>query len=69
IPDYELPVREKGKYRLILSTDEERFGGLKRQDVGGEYFSFDVENDDGSITSKIKIYNTSRTAMVFELAE
>ena len=69
IPDYELPVREKGKYSLVLSTDEERFGGLKRQEIGGEYFSFDVENDDGTTTSKIKIYNTSRTAMVFELVE
>ena len=69
IPDYELPVREKGKYRLVLSTDEERFGGLKRQDIGGEYFSFDVENDDDTVTTKIKIYNTSRTAMVFELVE
>ena len=69
IPDYELPVREKGKYRLVLSTDEERFGGLKRQEIGGEYFSFDVENEDGTTTSKIKIYNTSRTAMVFELVE
>ena len=56
IPDYELPVREKGKYRLVLSTDEERFGGLKRQEIGGEYFSFDVENEDGTTTSKIKIY-------------
>ena len=69
IPDYELPVRRAGKYVLELSTDEERFGGLARQMVGEEHFSFNVECEDGSIQPRIKIYNTSRTAMVLRLKE
>ena len=69
IPDYELPVRRAGKYVLELSTDEERFGGLARQEVGEEHFSFNVECEDGSIQPRIKIYNTSRTAMVLRLKE
>ena len=69
IPDYELPVRKAGKYVLELSTDEERFGGLARQEVGEEHFSFNVECEDGSIQPRIKIYNTSRTAMVLRCKE
>ena len=69
IPDYELPVREAGKYVLELSTDEERFGGLTRQEVGEEHFSFNFECEDGTVQPRIKIYNTSRTAMVFRRKE
>ena len=64
IPDYELPVRKAGKYVLELSTDEERFGGLARQKVGEEHFSFNVEGEDGELYPRIKIYNTPRTAVV-----
>lgn len=64
IPDYELPVHEAGKYEVILSTDEERFGGLKRQTVGEEHFSFNVEDEEGNAYPRLKIYNTSRTAIV-----
>ena len=69
IPDYELPVREAGKYILQLSTDEEQYGGLGRQEIGAEHFSFNAETEDGAIQPKIKIYNTSRTAMVFRREE
>ena len=68
IPDYELPVREAGKYVLALSTDEERFGGLGRQRTDDEHFSFPVETADG-IRHRIRIYNTSRTAAVFRRYE
>ena len=64
IPDYEIPLREAGKYELILSSDEERFGGHARHEVGQEHFSFNVEGDDGMLYPRLKIYNTSRTAMV-----
>ena len=69
IPDYELPVREAGKYVLVLSTDEERFGGLGRQRTDDEHFSFPVESSDGTIRPHIRIYNTSRTAAVFRRYE
>lgn len=69
IPDYELPVREAGKYMLVLSTDEERFGGLGRQRTDDEHFSYPVEFPDGTICPHIRIYNTSRTAAVFRRYE
>ncbi|MFI3286162.1 MAG: alpha-amylase family glycosyl hydrolase [Rikenellaceae bacterium] len=62
IPDYILKVPKAGKYVSQLSTDELRFGGLDRSKIGEEHFSYsDGENH------YIKIYNTSRTAMVFKI--
>ena len=66
IPDYELPVHEAGKYEVVLSTDEKRFGGLARQKQGEEHFSFNVEGEDGTLYPRLKIYNTSRTAIVLK---
>ena len=64
IPDYEIPLHEAGKYELLLSSDEERFGGHARHQEGQEYFSFNVEGEDGMLYPRLKIYNTSRTALV-----
>ena len=61
IPDYELPVRREGRYVPLLSTDEARFGGLARQAMDDEHFSFPVGED---AQPHIRIYNTSRTAIV-----
>ena len=69
IPDYELPVHVAGKYEVVLSTDEKRFGGLGRQTLGEEHFSFNVEGEDGELYPRIKIYNTPRTAVVLRKAE
>lgn len=66
IPDYELPVHEAGKYIAVLSTDEARFGGLKRQTKGEEYFTYNFECEDGSVQPRLRIYNTSRTALVLK---
>ena len=64
IPDYEIPLHEAGKYELLLSSDEERFGGHARHQERQEYFSFNVEGEDGTLYPRLKIYNTSRTALV-----
>ena len=64
IPDYEIPLHEAGKYELLLSSDEERFGGHARHQEGQEYFSFNVEGEDGTLYPRLKIYNISRTALV-----
>ena len=64
IPDYEIPLHEAGKYELLLSSDEERFGGHARHQEGQEYFSFNIEGEDGTLYPRLKIYNTSRTALV-----
>ncbi len=62
IPDYIAKVPKAGKYVSILSSDEEQFGGLGRSEIGDEHFSY----SDGE-SNFIKLYNTSRTAMVFKI--
>jgi 1,4-alpha-glucan branching enzyme len=64
IADYELPVHVAGKYEVILSTDEKRYGGFARQALGEQHFTFNVEGEDGEMHPRMKIYNTSRTATV-----
>ncbi len=66
MPDYEVPVREPGRYRIILSTDEPRFGGFGREDLKSNHFSRPEQQADGSVRHTISIYNTSRTARVFQ---
>ena len=65
IPDYRCRVREAGRYELILSTDERRFGGTERARIGSEHFSSPTDNGDGTTSPAISIYNTSRTAAVY----
>lgn len=62
IPDYELPVQAAGRYLPVLSTDERRFGGHERASMQSVHFSYPVEGDPHP---RIRIYNTSRTAVVF----
>ncbi len=66
IPDYVLPVPAPGKYVPLLSTDEKRFGGQERAAMSDEHFSYPVACDDGVTRHYIRIYNTSRTAVVFK---
>lgn len=66
ISDYVIPVPEVGKYRIILSTDEERFGGQGRYDETIEHFSYAEKDDDGQQRNYIKIYSVCRTATVFK---
>ncbi len=65
IPDYELPVPHEGNYRPLLSTDELRFGGQQRESMHGDHFTYTKAGD--TTRHYIKIYNTSRTATVFQL--
>jgi 1,4-alpha-glucan branching enzyme len=59
IPDYEIPIKETGDYRIILSTDDEQFGGFGRVDTKKAYPSF---VKDGK--PYMKIYNVNRAATV-----
>ncbi|MDY3979485.1 MAG: alpha amylase C-terminal domain-containing protein [Tidjanibacter sp.] len=65
VPDYIVPVPEAGSYRIVLSTDEERFGGQGRDDLGTEHFSYSRRNDDGSVGNYMKIYTVCRTATAY----
>ncbi len=62
VPDYIAKVPRAGKYVSVLSTDQERFGGLGRSEIGAEHFSY---SEGGN--HYIKLYNTSRTATVFKI--
>ncbi|MES2732502.1 MAG: alpha amylase C-terminal domain-containing protein [Bacteroidota bacterium] len=54
--DYKFYVPTPGKYRIILNSDEARFGGHNRVDSNLNYFS-DAENF-------LRLYITNRTVMV-----
>ena len=66
IADYITEVPRPGKYTLELTTDDIRFGGQGRQTVGSEHFSFSEKDDNGNLHHYIKVYNTSRTALVLK---
>lgn len=63
-PDYPVPVRRPGKYRLLLDTDRAEFGGFSRLDSREEYFSYEAEG-----VPHIRVYNINRAAQVFERVE
>lgn len=41
--DYRVGVDVPGKYKIVLNSDEKRFGGHERVDAGSEYFTTDME--------------------------
>ncbi|MDL2320717.1 alpha amylase C-terminal domain-containing protein, partial [Alistipes sp. OttesenSCG-928-B03] len=61
IPDYTIRVPAPGTYRVILSTDDPRFGGQSRHDPAARHFT----TPDGD-NHAAKIYNVCRTAMVLK---
>lgn len=63
IPDYRIPVETPGRYRLVLCSDSAEFGGFARVDDSGFFFTA----NDASNRAYLSIYNTNRTAQVFEL--
>ncbi len=62
VPDYTIEVPAPGKYRMLMSTDEERFGGQGRESVETEHFSY--PSADGK-QHYMQIYNICRVASVF----
>ncbi len=64
--DYIIKVREPGKYKLIMSTDDVEFGGYGRMDHTSEHFTFPGETDDEHF---MQVYNVCRTACVYEKIE
>lgn len=44
--DYRVGVETPGKYKIILNSDEKRFGGHDRVDMKGEYFTTDFPWND-----------------------
>ncbi len=63
VPDYGFTVREPGKYKIILNSDNPDFGGHGRVDEDAEYFTFYEEEEK---INRLKIYNTNRTVLVLK---
>lgn len=63
VPDYEFPIPEPGVFRIVMDTDEKRFGGHDRMDHGITYPS---RYDEDKKQHLLRIYSPNRTAIVFE---
>jgi len=60
LPDYQIDVKNTGDYKIILSTDEKRFGGFDNVSLETVFPSEKIENQ-----VNMKIYNVARTACVY----
>ncbi|GLH08149.1 1,4-alpha-glucan-branching enzyme [Gryllus bimaculatus] len=61
--DYRVGVEMPGDYKIVLSSDDEQFGGFKRTDASVSHLSF-PEGFAGRRNS-VMLYLPSRTAVVF----
>lgn len=59
--DYKFFVPEAGSYQILVSSDDTEFGGHARIDSSVDYHTIE---EDG--VNKLRIYNTSRTALVLK---
>jgi 1,4-alpha-glucan branching enzyme len=62
-PDYRIGVETPGKYRIVLDSDEQRFGGHSRVDHNTDFFTH-AEGWNGRRNSLL-VYIPSRVALVF----
>lgn len=60
---FQVPIHDKGKFKVILDTDDEEFGGLGRISKDFIYESKNLENTD---YDGIEIYIPSRTALALK---
>lgn len=63
---FQVPIHDKGKFKVILDTDDEEFGGLGRISKEFIYESKNLENTD---YDGIEIYIPSRTALALKKVE
>ena len=65
IPNYEFSVPKPGKYEAIMISDDRKYGGHGRIDPEVTYVSTQAEDK----SHKLKVYMTSRTALVLKLID
>ena len=66
IPDYEFMVPEPGKYQIVLSSDNPKYGGWGRVDESIDHFSY---SNPASGLSYLRIYNINRAVIVFKKSD
>eukprot|EP01091_Cochliopodium_minus_P010012 TRINITY_DN2597_c0_g1_i1.p1 TRINITY_DN2597_c0_g1~~TRINITY_DN2597_c0_g1_i1.p1 ORF type:complete len:683 (+),score=176.67 TRINITY_DN2597_c0_g1_i1:1-2049(+) len=64
--EYQIPLKNSGKYKIVFDSDSEIFGGHKRLDHNVEFFSSPFENPQGELCCFIKIYTPCRTCQVYK---
>ncbi|KAL8526296.1 hypothetical protein ACS0TY_015495 [Phlomoides rotata] len=65
--DYRIGCFKPGKYKVVLDSDDPRFGGFSRISPDAEYFTSEERHDDRPCS--FLIYAPSRTAVVYALTE
>jgi 1,4-alpha-glucan branching enzyme len=65
VPDYRFTVPEPGDYRIVLNSDNPKYGGHNRVD---DTIIYTTQYNETDQTHSLMIYNTNRTALVFERA-
>ncbi|KAJ7639073.1 glycoside hydrolase family 13 protein [Roridomyces roridus] len=60
--DYRVGVDAPGKYSVVLTSDEKRFGGFDNVSLGGEYLTTDLEWNGRK--NFLQVYIPSRTCLV-----
>ncbi len=63
IPNYSFYVPEPGAYKVVLCTDNKKFGGHNRIDESIDYPTY---FDEESKVNRLSIYLTNKTAILFE---
>ncbi|XP_071508280.1 1,4-alpha-glucan-branching enzyme-like [Diadema antillarum] len=66
-PDYRVGVGLPGKYKLVLNSDSEEFGGHNRLDQSTDYFTSD--QGFANREQSLQVYIPSRVALVLALEE
>ncbi|MFN8254526.1 MAG: alpha-amylase family glycosyl hydrolase [Bacteroidales bacterium] len=65
-PEYSFPA-EKARYQVVLSSDDEEFGGYNRVDKNYIYYTTLKLNNEKKESEMLTIYLPSRMAMVMEM--
>lgn len=63
--DYRVGIEVGGKYKIVLNSDEERFGGHSRIDNGQRFFTTDLSWNNRA--NFLQVYIPSRVALILAL--
>ncbi|WVR06915.1 hypothetical protein IAU60_003951 [Kwoniella sp. DSM 27419] len=63
--DYRVGVDQPGEYKVVLSSDEKKFGGHERIDLNGRYFTQPMEWN--GRRNFLQVYTPARTVLVLGL--
>lgn len=66
VPDYAIQVPFPGRYKIILSTDSEPYGGAGRLNEKARFFTYPHDEPEGCRKHYMQIYNVNRCATVYK---